>query len=33
MTITVVPIVLSGTKFCDFENVLKFDRVSIVAYI
>lgn len=32
-TITIVPIVLSGTKLCDFENVLKFDRVSIVAYL
>jgi|GEM_PF-399751 len=32
VTITVVPIVLSGTKLCDYEDVLKFDKVSIVTY-
>ena len=33
MTVTVVPVVTSGTSRCDFENVLKFDRVSLVTYI
>lgn len=32
MTVTVVPIITSGTKLCDYENTLKFDRVSVVAY-
>jgi hypothetical protein len=32
VTITVVPVVLSGTELCDYENVLKFDKVSIVTY-
>ncbi len=33
MTVTVVPVVTSGTSRCDFENVLKFDRVSLVTYV
>lgn len=33
MTVTVVPIVTSGTSRCDFEDVLKFDRVSVVTYL
>src|SRR6476646_5818004 len=28
LTLTIVPIVRSGTDRCDYENVLKFDRVS-----
>jgi hypothetical protein len=32
MTVTVVPIITSGTKLCDYENTLKFDNVSVVAY-
>jgi|SRR5437762_6448907 tyrosinase len=33
MTVSVVPIVTSATSRCDFENVLKFDRVSVVTYL
>jgi tyrosinase len=33
MTVTVVPVVTSGTSRCDFENVLKFDRVFVVTYL
>jgi hypothetical protein len=29
----VVPIVTGATSRCDFENVLKFDRVSVVTYL
>ena len=32
LTLTIVPIVSSGTDRCDYENVLKFDRVSVVTY-
>jgi hypothetical protein len=32
MTLTIVPIVRSGTDRSDYENVLKFDRVSVVTY-
>jgi hypothetical protein len=32
ITITVVPVVLSGTVLSDYENVVKFDKVSIVTY-
>ncbi len=32
LTVTVVPIVHAGTVLCDFENVLKFDKVSIRTY-
>lgn len=32
VTVTVVPVVLSGTKLCDYKNVLKFDKISIVTY-
>ena len=32
MTVTVVPIITSGTKLCDYEHALKFDKVSVVAY-
>lgn len=32
LTLTIVPIVRSGTARCDYENVLKFDRVSVVTY-
>jgi tyrosinase len=32
-TITVVPIVTGGTEKCDFENVLKFERLRIVTYL
>jgi len=33
MTVTVVPVVTSGTSRCDFENVLNFDRVSVITYL
>jgi hypothetical protein len=32
LTLTIVPIVRSGTERCDYENVLKFERVSVVTY-
>ncbi len=32
MTLTIVPIVTGGTEKSDFEDVLKFDRVSVVSY-
>ena len=32
LTLTIVPVVRSGTDRCDYENVLKFDRVSVVTY-
>jgi hypothetical protein len=32
LTLTIVPIVRSGTDRADYENVLKFDRVSVVTY-
>ena len=32
LTLTIVPVVSSGTDRCDYENVLKFDRVSVVTY-
>lgn len=32
LTLTIVPIVRGGTDRCDYENVLKFDRVSVVTY-
>jgi len=30
--VTVVPVFTSLTEHCDVENVIKFDRLSIVAY-
>jgi hypothetical protein len=33
MTVTVVPVVMAGTPKCDYENVLKFDRFSVVTYL
>jgi len=32
VTLTVVPVVMGTTRRCDRENVLKFDRVSLVTY-
>jgi hypothetical protein len=32
LTLTIVPIVRSGTDRSDYENVLRFDRVSVVTY-
>ncbi len=32
MTVTVVPIVRAGTPRCDYENVLKFDRIQVLSY-
>ena len=32
LTLTIVPVVSSGTDRCDYENVLKFERVSVVTY-
>ena len=32
VTVTVIPIVLSGTKLCDYEKVLKFEKISVIAY-
>jgi hypothetical protein len=31
-TVTVVPIVRAGTDLCDYENVLKFDRILVHTY-
>ena len=33
ITVTVVPVVTAGTPKCDYENVLKFDRVSVFTYV
>jgi hypothetical protein len=32
MSVTVVPIVRAGTPRCDYENVLKFDRLQVLTY-
>ena len=32
ITVTVVPIVLAGTPLCDYENVVKFDRILVHTY-
>jgi hypothetical protein len=32
VTITIVPVILSGTPRCNYENFMKFDRVALVAY-
>ncbi len=32
ITVTIVPIVRAGTVLCDFDDVLKFDKVSIRTY-
>jgi hypothetical protein len=32
VTITIVPLILSGTPRCNYENFMKFDRVALVAY-
>ena len=32
LTVTVVPIVRAGTLLCDFNDVLKFDKISIRTY-
>jgi hypothetical protein len=32
MTVTVVPIVRAGTPLCDYENVVKFERISVFTY-
>jgi tyrosinase len=31
--VTIVPIVRAGTHRCDYENVIKFDRISVVTYL
>jgi tyrosinase len=33
MTVTVVPIVRAGTPECDYDDVLKFDRISVRTYV
>jgi tyrosinase len=32
ITVTVVPIIRAGTSRCDYDNVLKYDKISIVTY-
>lgn len=32
MTVTVVPIVRAGTDLCDYEDVFKFDKLSVLTY-
>ena len=32
ITVTVVPVVRAGTPLCDFENVVKFDRIQVHTY-
>jgi tyrosinase len=32
MTVTVVPIVRAGTDECDYDDVLKFERISVRTY-
>lgn len=32
VTVTVVPIVVSGTAKCDYENVLGFQRINVLTY-
>lgn len=31
--VTIVPIVRAGTHRCDYENVIKFDKISVVTYV
>jgi hypothetical protein len=33
VTVTVVPIVRAGTDKCDYDDVLKFEKISVVSYI
>lgn len=33
MTVTVVPIVRAGTDLCDFDDVFKFDKLSVLTYV
>jgi len=33
MTVTVVPVVTAGMPGCDYQNVLKLDRISITTYL
>jgi tyrosinase len=33
MTVTVVPIVRAGTPECDYEDVLKFEKISVRTYV
>jgi hypothetical protein len=33
LTVTVVPIVRAGTPECDYENVLKFEKLSVQTYL
>ena len=32
ITVTVVPIVLSGTPECDYENVVGFEKIKVLTY-
>jgi len=32
MRLTVVPVITGGTERCDLQKVLRFDRVSVIAY-
>jgi hypothetical protein len=32
MTVTVVPIVRAGTEECDYDDVFKFDKLSVLTY-
>ena len=33
VTVTVVPIVRAGTDKCDYDDVLKFEKISVVSYV
>ncbi|HEY6969417.1 MAG TPA: hypothetical protein VJA94_09440 [Candidatus Angelobacter sp.] len=33
VTVTVVPIVRAGTDKCDYDDVFKFEKISVVSYI
>ena len=31
-TVTVVPIVRAGTELCDYDDVFKFDKLTVQTY-
>jgi hypothetical protein len=33
MTVTIVPIVRAGTPETDYDDVLKFDKISVRTYV
>ena len=32
VTVTVVPVVTAATEKCDLENVLKFEKLTLITY-